>query len=158
MLLLAIASGFWLQHDQWLDNRWFRSTLINIGLPVSLRDKDWRVIHESVHAQWIVRDDRSRALLIEGRVENLLDSELPPPKIEVTFFDATRPEQVLLSRLQEITLPPTMDAVRHAPFIVPDRDIIPVAERGQRGFILLLESLPEDAGDFALTARAVQRR
>jgi len=156
VLLLAIVIGFWLQKDNWLDNRWFRSTAINIGLPMEQRDKDWRVIPESVHAQWIVRDDQSRALLIEGRVENLLASELPAPKIEVIFFAADQPDRILLSRLHEVTLPPSMNTVRHAPFALPDRDIIPVAALGQRGFILLLESLPKDAGDFALTARAAK--
>ncbi len=157
VLSLIIVLGFVLQKEQWLDNRWFRSTAMNLGLPLAMRDKDWRVIPESVHAEWIVRDDRSRALLIEGRVENLLASEQPPPKIEVTFFDAAHPERILLSRLHEITLPPTMDTVRHAPYATPDRDIIPVAPLGQRGFILVLESLPESTGEFALTARAPGR-
>ncbi len=155
VLLVTIITGFWLQKDNWLDNRWFRSTATNLGLPMEQRDKDWRVIPESVHAQWIIRDDQSRALLIEGRVENLLASELPAPKIEVVFFATAQPDQILLSRLHEITLPPTMTSVRHAPFSPPDRDIIPLAPLGQRGFILLLESLPENTGDFALTARAI---
>jgi len=157
VLITSIIAGFWLQKDEWLDNRWFRSTAINFGISLSLRDKDWRVIPESVHAQWITRDDRSRALLIEGRVENLLASDLPSPKIEITFFNQERPDQILLSRLLEITLPPAMATVRHAPFILPDRDIIPVSALGQRGFILLLESLPANTGDFALTARAGNR-
>jgi len=153
VLVIAIVAGFWLQKDDWLDNRWFRSTAVNLGIPIALRDKDWRVIPESVHAQWIIRDDQSKALLIEGRVENLLASDLPSPKIEVTFFTQDNPDQILLTRLMEITLPPTTTAVRHAPFIPPDRDIIPVSALGQRGFILLLQTLPEDTGDFALIAR-----
>jgi len=153
VLMLTIVSGFWLQKDDWLDNRWFRSTAINAGLPLKLRDKDWRVIPESVHAQWIIRNNDSRALVIEGRVENLLTSELGLPKIEVAFFDKEHPDQILISRLLEITLPPAVSAIRRAPFMLPDRDIIPVPPLGQRGFILLLESLPEQAGDFALTAR-----
>jgi len=157
VLVISIVAGFWLQKDDWLDNRWFRSTAVNIGIPISLRDKDWRVIPESVHAQWIIRDDQSKALLIEGRVENLLASDLPSPKIEVTFFTQDSPDQVLLTRLMEITLPPTMTAVRHAPFLPPDRDIIPVSALGQRGFILLLQALPEDTGDFALIARTSRR-
>ncbi|HKI60891.1 MAG TPA: MJ0042-type zinc finger domain-containing protein [Mariprofundaceae bacterium] len=157
VLIVSIIAGFWLQKDEWLDNRWFRSTAINLGLPLEMRDKDWRVIPESVHAQWIIRDDRSRALLIEGRVENLLASDLPAPKIEVTFFNQDKPDEILLSKKLEITLPPAMTTVRHAPFILPDRDIIPVSALGQRGFILLLESLPANTGDFALTARTSNR-
>jgi len=156
VLIFAIVGGFWIQKDHWLDNRWFRSTAINLGLSMEQRDKDWRVIPESVHAQWITRDNQSRALLIEGRVENLLASELPVPKVDVVFFTADHPDQILLSRLHEITLPPSMPGVRHAPFALPDRDIIPIAALGQRGFILLLESLPENTGDFALTARAAK--
>ncbi|MDQ7011261.1 MAG: hypothetical protein Q9M29_05515, partial [Mariprofundaceae bacterium] len=154
MLIIIGGTGFWLKHEVWLDNTWFRSLLINMHLPVTVRNKDWHIIPDSVHAQWIKRSDGSQALLIEGRIENLLYSEIPLPEIEIRFYSALDPEKPMATRRLVITQPPTIEAIRQAPFHAPPADKVPVAARGERGFVLLLDSLPENTGDFTLTAIA----
>lgn len=153
MLMLIFSAGFWLQKEAWLDNRWFRSTAINLGFPMPLRDKDWLVIPDSIQAEWITRDDTSKALLIRGRVKNLLTSELPAPTIEVTFFSDSHPDQKLGSRRLTITLQPGKLSIRRVPYAAPEADTIPVTPEGERKFVFLIESLPENSGDFILTAR-----
>ncbi len=153
MLTLIFSAGFWLQKDIWLDNRWFRSTAINLGLPMSLRDKDWRIIPDSVHAEWITRDDASTALMIRGRAKNLLTSEQPAPIIEVTFYSDLHPDQKLETRHLNITLQPGKQSVLRVPYTVPELDTIPVTPEGERKFTFLIESVPENTGDFTLTAR-----
>lgn len=154
MLIIIGGTGFWLKHEVWLDNTWFRSLLVNMHLPVTVRNKDWHIVPDSVHAQWIKRSDGSQALLIEGRIENLLYSEIPLPEIEIRFYSALDPEKPVATRRLVITQPPTIEAIRQAPFHAPPADRVPVAARGERGFVLLLESLPENTGDFTLTAIA----
>jgi len=157
MLIIIGGTGFWLKHEVWLDNTWFRSLLINMHLPMTVRNKDWHIIPDSVHAQWIKRSDGSQALLIEGRIENLLYSEIPLPEIEIRFYSALDPEQPIATRRLVITQPPTIEAIRQVPFQAPPADRVPVAARGERGFVLLLESLPENTGDFTLTAIAEKK-
>jgi hypothetical protein len=153
MLTLIFAAGFWLQKDAWLDNRWFRSTAINLGVTMQQRDKDWRVIPDSIQAEWITRDDASKALLIRGRVKNLLTSELPAPTIEVTFFSDTHPDKKLGSQRLKITLQPGKQSILRVPYTAPELDTIPIAPEGEREFVFLIESPPENSGDFTLTAR-----
>jgi len=157
MLIIIGGSGFWLKHEAWLDNTWFRSLLINMHLPVTVRNKDWHIIPDSVHAEWIKRSDGSQALLIEGRIENLLYSEIPLPEIEIQFYSALDPDRPVATRRLVITQPPTIEAIRRVPFHTPPADRVPVAARGERGFVLLLESLPENTGDFTLTAIAEKK-
>jgi hypothetical protein len=152
MLTLVTAGSFWLQKEKWLDNRWLRSTLINLDIPIPLRDKDWLVIPESVHAEWISRDDDSKAMLIRGRVKNLLSSELPVPVIEIKFFSIEQADKVIGNRRQRITLQPGMQNIKHAPFVAPAPDPAPVAPEGEREFLFVLESTPENIGDFTLAA------
>lgn len=151
MLILIGGAGFWVKHEVWLDNAWFRSLLINIHLPLEVRNKDWYIIPGSIQAQWIKRSDGSQALFIEGRIENLLYSELSLPQIEIQFYSKLDPEKPVTARRLAITQPPTIEVIRRAPFKTPPADTVPVAARGQRGFVLLLESLPENTGDFTLT-------
>ena len=153
MLILIFSAGFWLQKDAWLDNRWFRSTAINLGLPLPLRDKDWSIKPDSVQAEWITRDDATTALLIRGRVKNLLTSELPPPVIAVTFFSDAHPDQKLGSRELIITLHPGKLSLLHVPYTTPDADTVPILPQGEREFVFLIESPPENTGDFTLAAR-----
>ena len=152
ILLLIGGSGVWYKQDAWLDHPWVRSVLINIHLPVEVRDKDWRIVPESVHGQWLTRDDQSRILMIEGRVANQLYCELSPPRIQVHFFDDSGLDQVLGKITLAITEPPGIEQVKHAPFEVPDIDRVPVEAQGERGFFLVLDSLPERTADFTLTA------
>ena len=155
-LLLTAVSGFVVQKDAWLDNPWLRSTLINLGLPLEVRDKDWLVLPETVQAQWLKRTDGSRVLVIEGRLANQLSCELPPPKLVIDFYADDEPDRIARTELLPITLPPSMDAVRHAPYQPPAIDDVPVAPRSERGFMLVVESLPPRIADFTLTAQAVQ--
>jgi len=157
VLFVVAILGFWTQRDAWLDNPGLRATLINLGAPLAVRDKDWRIPPASVHAEWINRDDGSQVLVIEGRVKSLLECELPPPYIRVSVFDRARPGHVLVERTLPITRPPLMTTIRHAPFAPPPVDMLPVAPLGDRGFVLVLEQLPANAGEFTLTPAARNR-
>jgi len=152
VILMVIGSvGFWYKKDAWLNDPWFRSVLINLQLPVEVRDKDWLIIPSSVQGHWIKRDDGSQALVIQGRVENLLYTDLMPPQILVRFYDDTGITESLGEKIMSITEPPSMEQVRHAPFTRPGVDKIIVESKGQRGFFLVLEDLPDRTADFTLT-------
>lgn len=151
MLLVIGSVGFWYKKDAWLDDPWFRSVLINLHLPVEVRDRDWFIIPSSVQGHWLERDDGSQVLIIEGRIENLLYCDLAPPKILVRFFDDTGITESLGEKLMAITEPPSMEQIRHAPFKLPDSDKIDIESQGQRGFFLVVENLPERTADFTLS-------
>jgi len=149
--LLVVGGGFWLQKDAWLDNRWFRSTLTNIGFDMPLRAKDWRIASESVHSVWITRNDDSRVLLIRGNIKNLLTSDMLLPNIEIVFFSKTEPDKQIAISSFEIDLPPSDKLVHQVPYSRPDRDNMPVRALGSRAFTILVEPVPEVTGDFTLT-------
>ncbi|MES0372439.1 MAG: hypothetical protein ABUK11_09200 [Mariprofundaceae bacterium] len=151
MLLIISATGFWFKQDVWLDNPWVRSVLINMHLPVEVRNKDWYIIPGSVQGNWLKRDDGSQVLTVQGRIENRLYCELPPPRIFVRFFDDTGITESLGDKLLPITEPPSMEQVKHAPFITPEIDLVPVEAQGERGFFLVIDSLPEHTADFTLS-------
>jgi len=152
VILLAISgAGFWYKQDVWLDHPWLRSVLINIHLPVEVRDKDWFIIPGSVQGHWLKRDDGSQVFTIQGRIENRLYCELPPPQILIQFFDNTGLTESLEEKIFSITVPPSMAQIKHAPFVIPKPDLLPIEAQGQRGFFLVLESLPERTADFTLT-------
>jgi hypothetical protein len=150
ILLLIASAGFWFKHEAWLDNVWLRSLLINSGLPVQVRDKDWRVAQD-IQAQWIKRNNGSYVLVVEGRVDNLLQCELRPPAIRFSLYSISDPGKVLLERVLPISQPPLLKAIKKAPFVTPPEDRVPVPPLGDRGFILVLEDLPKDAGEFTLS-------
>ena len=150
ILLIISGTGFWYKQDAWLDHPWVRSVLINLYLPVAVRDKDWVIAPESVQGNWLKRDDGSQVLIIQGRIENRLYCELSPPKILVRFFDESGINESLEERVMPITEPPSMEKVKHAPFVTPELDHVAVEAQGQRGFFLVVESLPEQAADFTL--------
>ncbi|ATX82506.1 Protein of unknown function (DUF3426) [Mariprofundus ferrinatatus] len=152
VLLIISAAGIWFQKDAWLDNRWLRSTLINIHLPIQTREKDWLIVPESVGMDWTTRDDSSRVLVVSGAIENLLDSSVPYPAIEVTFYSNTQPDQVLEKRLLPISEIPGTETITHAPFAMPDQ-LKRAAPLSRREFVLVIESVPESAGDIMLTPR-----
>lgn len=150
ILLIISGAGFWYKQDAWLDHSWVRSVLINLHLPITVRDKDWVIVPESVQGNWLKRDDGSQVLIIQGRIENRLYCELSPPKILVRFFDESGISEPLEERIMPITEPPSMEKVKHAPFVTPGLDLVTVEAQGQRGFFLVLESLPERTADFTL--------
>ncbi len=152
-MLVAIAgTGFWLNHETWLEHPWLRSQLIRLHLSADIRDSDWLVKPGSLHAEWLTRSDHSQVLVIQGDVRNRLHCPLPPPMIQIQFFAPGRPEEPIGEQTVTITQPPTMDAIRSAPYAKPADDTLPIPGLTERGFILVLESVPENLGDFTLKA------
>jgi len=150
LLIIIAAAGFWVNKDSWIADPWLRSVMLNVGVPVQLQDSDWRVVPASVSAQWIKRDDGKHVLVIEGRVENLLQSEVAPPNIRLKLFATDDRNRLLREYTLPITQPPLLDAIRQAPFSAPPEDTVPLTALGSRGFILVLEDSPDEMGDFTL--------
>jgi len=150
VILLIAAAGFGFKYEAWLDDPWLRSVLINVGAPLEVRDKDWHILPESVQAQWVQRNDGSQALVIKGRVMNLLRCEIPPPAIHVSIFARNDPERLLIEREFLISQPPLSEAIHRAPYLPPPEDQVPVTAMGDRDFVLVLQHLPERSGDFTL--------
>jgi len=154
VVLLIGGTGFWVNHETWLDDPWLRSVLINTGVKMQIRDKDWRVQPDSVSAVWIERKNAGTALVITGEAHNLLQTELRPPLIHVTLYAQDNPDEIIAERDEIITRPPLMQTIRSAPYSPPPRDDTPIIALGKRGFILVLEDLPQNAGNFTLQAKA----
>jgi len=154
VVLLIAGTGFWINHEAWLDNPWLRSVLINLGMGMDIRDKDWHIDPESVSATWLERRGGQTVLVITGDVHNRLQTDLPPPLIHFTLYARDNPDETILERDLIITRPPLMQTIRQAPYSPPPRDDTPIAALGKRGFILVLEDLPQNAGNFSLLAKA----
>ncbi len=154
VVLLIAGGGFWMNHDAWLDDPWLRSVLLNAGLDMEIRDKDWHVDPGSVSAIWLERQGGETVLVITAEVHNKLQSDLPPPLIHITLYARDNPDELILERDLIITRPPLMQAIRQAPYSPPSRDNAPIAALGKRGFVLVLEDLPQNAGNFSLQAKA----
>ncbi|MFQ5356102.1 MAG: hypothetical protein ACE5DY_06380 [Mariprofundaceae bacterium] len=153
-LVFIAGSGLWLSHDTWLEKPWVRSFLINIGIKAQTHGHDWRIMDNKVQARWVERDNHSPILLIEGRVENLLQSKLPPPSIRISIYPDETNGKALKEVDMPITLQPLGDAIRRTPYVSPPDDTMPVLSRGTRGFILVLEDISPEASTFTLTAVA----
>lgn len=149
MLVVAVA-GVVYNYPSWSHNLWLRSTLLNLHIPVTVHASDWRIPPDSVHAEWLKRDDGSSVLVIEGRVENRLHAELATPYIQVTVYDALETDKAVKRKTLAITQPPAITAIRHTPWTPPPQDDVPVAAAGSRGFMLVLDDLPAHAGGFTL--------
>ena len=149
VLIIAIA-GFTYNYRSWSDNLWLRSMLLNLHMPITVHARDWRIPPDSIHAEWLKRDDGSAVLVIEGRVENRLHAELATPYIQVTVYDALHTDQAIKRVSLPITQPPAVNAIRHAPWVAPPLDDVPVAAAGSRGFMLVMDDLPAHAGAFTL--------
>ncbi len=155
MLLLALitAAGFLLQRDAWMDNRWLRSTIINLGVHLPQRDKDWRILANSVHPSWFTRSDGSKVLLIKGEVENMLSSPMLPPNIEVSFFSNKAPGQAIGIQRLNFTYPPSELVMLRTPYQTPNINNAPIPALGKRKFVFLLDSLPQSTADFTLVVK-----
>ena len=151
MILIVLATtGFWVQKDAWLDNRWLRSSLINIGFNMAQRGKDWRIDPASIQSEWLSRDDGSRVLRIRGSISNLLDSDLPLPAIRIVFFSKTEPAQSIGSVVLKIRHARPDDQVQRFLYITALRDSSPVSALGNRNFTIVAESVPAQTGDFTV--------
>jgi len=155
-LCAAIGAGLWLNKDSWMERPWARSFMINNGYRAIIHDRDWRLMPESVKAQWIERTDHSLVLLIEGRVENRLQSTLPPPAMRISLLSGEASGQIVQEILRPITLKPLGNAIQRVPFISPPEDTMPILSSGTRGFILVLENVPDKANSFTIGAAANQ--
>jgi len=151
ILLIIAGSGFWVNQDAWLDNPWLRSVLLNIGMDIQVRDKDWHIDPQSVEVTWLKRSRNDTVLVVNGEVHNLLQSDLPPPAIHFTLFARDNPDTRILERDMVITRPPLMQTIKKTPYTPPPKDTTPIRALGMRGFILVLENMPQNAGNFALS-------
>ena len=150
-LLVVTLAGIWTQQEAWLDNRWMRSTLINLTLPLENREKDWLILPQSVKSEWVIRDDNSRVMVISGTIKNLLASSMPYPDIEVTFYANQQPDRALATISLPITEKPAAKSIVQTPFVSP-KALKHAAASSQTEFILVIESMPDGTGDFTLSA------
>ena len=156
ILMLIAAAGFWLQYDAWMDNRWFRSTIINLGLDLQQRDKDWHILPGTIQPRWITRSDGSKALLIKGEIRNLLSSDMPPPDIEITFYPSTAPNQNIGSQRLAFTYAPSEQVMLQSPYQTPGLNKQAITALGTRQFVYLIDTLPQGTGDFSLQVKTRQ--
>jgi len=157
LTLIAIA-GFWFQYDAWMDQRWLRSAIIDVGFKLPARDKDWHIVANSVHPSWITRNDGSKLFIIRAQLKNLLSSAMPPPRIEVTFFSKTEPNQRLSTQEFDITELPSERMMQHVPYQPPAINHKPIAALATRKFVIIMDKIPQDTGDFSLQVRSAKKR
>lgn len=150
ILLLVAGAGFMLQRDAWMDNRWFRSNLMRVGIDLPSRSKDWRIEPESIKPRWITRDDGSRILLIHGSIENLLSIDMPLPRLMVTFFSAEQPDQALSSTVAHLIRLPQEDNLHGPDSLSPALDLSAVPANSHHAFVILMQHVPENTADFTL--------
>ncbi len=150
LVLICISLlGIWNNQKQWLAQPWMRSLMMNMQLPVTSNAADWRILKDKLHSQWVDRQNHSRVLFIDGYIQNRLLSEQIPPAIQVSFYDMPN-SRAIQTRIITITEPPNLPAIRHAPYIAPAIDQIPVSAGGQRAFTLVLENVPEQAREVSI--------
>jgi hypothetical protein len=147
-----IFSGLWLTVDTWMEKPWTRSFLLNSGFKSRVLHKDWQILPDYVQAQWVVRRDQSLVLVIKGKVENLLQSTLPPPAIKVSMYADEVPDKALKEFTWFMTLQPMGDAIQRSPYIPPPENTLPVLPGGAREFTMVLEDVPAGATRFSLDA------
>jgi hypothetical protein len=151
LVLLCIAGfGVWQNQQQWLQHPWVRSAMLQMNLPIKAKDSDWLIVRDHIQQQWIDRQDKSRVLLISGYIQNRLYAKQIPPAFLVTFFDI--PESGAIdTRLMSFTEPPNLPQIRHAPYIAPPKDTVPIAAKGKRAFTLVIEHVPEGTRHVSLS-------
>ncbi|MDQ6992819.1 MAG: DUF3426 domain-containing protein [Mariprofundus sp.] len=153
VLLLLTSVTFLLQQDAWLDNRWFRTTLIQAGVKLPLRSKDWQIQTDSIKPHWLERENGKRILIIRGKLTNLLAVELPLPHFIVTFFPTDRSVKAADSTTTDAILPPQEADLRKSGFLNPPHDLSLVAAGGSHQFTLLLQSIDPATADFTIKAQ-----
>jgi len=155
VLIVISASGIAMRWQHWQYNSFVRAIQMEVSPTTPILDRDWLIIPDSIHSQWLTRADQSLVLWIEGRVQNLVTSSLPAPEIKITFVTQTGKN---VEVVQAITEPGDINAYQAVPFVSPPVDEIPVPAQGTRGFILLIEDAPHSTQHILLHALAVQKK
>lgn len=156
LVLLALSAAGLVWHwPTWQYHADIRGYLVGTQPQQTVLDRDWLILPESVHSQWLVRDDKSIVLIIEGKVRNQLNTPLPAPEIQISFNTQTGQDYTLI---QAITEPPSLSTLQASPFISPPVDSTRIRSLGERGFILLIKDTPRSSQQFVMHALAVQRR
>jgi len=149
VLICVAGLGVWKNKNSWLEQPWARSLMMNLKLPVTFNANDWSIATDSLHSQWVNRQDDSRILLISGYIHNQLLSDQLAPPLRINFHEVPN-GPILISYIMPITEPPSLPQIRHAPFLSPDIDSVPIAAGGMRAFTLIIENPPEDSREFTL--------
>jgi hypothetical protein len=155
ILLLIAAAGIAYNWALWSHHGVFRGYQLQVQSHAPILDSDWQINPESVHSQWIKRDDGSLALVVEGEASNLIGYPLPPPELQITFITQTGQNDTII---QPITEPADMDTLMASPYLSPAVDKTSVFPLASRGFILVLEDVPLSTQHIVLHALAVQRK
>jgi len=155
ILITITGAGVAQNWDQWSKHGIVRGYTLKIQPSTPVLDSDWEINPDSIHTQWLKRNDGSLALVIDGKVENQVSSALPTPEIQVTFITQTGENNV---RIQPITEPATIDKLKLSPYVSPPVDLTPVFPLTSRGFMLVLEDVPLSTQQVILHALAVQRK
>ena len=155
ILLLIAAAGVAFNWNLWSHHGVFRGYQLQVQTDAPVLDSDWQIDPDSVHSQWLKRDDGSLVLIVEGEVSNQLSFPLAPPELKVTFITQTGENNVVI---QPITEPASIDTLKATPYVSPPVDKTSVFPLGSRGFILVLEDVPLSTQNIILHALAVQRQ
>ena len=155
ILLALIFTGIAVQWEHWKFNSITRAVSIEIDQDASILDRDWKIIANTVQSQWLKREDGSLALVIEGQVQNLVGTALPPPEIKITFVTQIGQN---IKMVMPITEPADLNTLQQVPFISPPVDKTPVPMLSTRGFLLLIEEAPQTTQYILLHAVPSQRK
>ncbi|MDX8387766.1 MAG: hypothetical protein R8M46_04420 [Ghiorsea sp.] len=154
ILVLLSATGIAMRWQHWQFSGVVRAFNIETEPATLILDRDWRVLPETIHTQWLTRDDQSLALVVDGQVENLVSIALPTPEIRITFVTQTGQNIV---RTLPITEPTDIKSLQAVPFTSPPVDNTPIPSLGKRGFLLLIEDAPQSTQHILIHALAKQR-
>jgi len=156
LILLALTfAGIAMQWQHWKFNSMARAVSIETNNDAPVLDRDWKIIANTVQSQWLKREDGSLVLVIEGQVQNLVGTTLPPPEIKVTFITQIGEN---IEFVLPITEPADLKTLQSVPFMSPAIDKTPVSMLGTRGFLLLIEDAPQATQHMLLHAIATQRK
>jgi len=156
LILLALTfTGIAVQWEHWKFNSVIRAASIEIDPDTPILDRDWKIIANTVQSQWLKRKDGSLALVIEGQVQNLVGTALPPPEIKITFVTQIGQNIEMVS---PITEPADLNTLQQVPFMSPPVDKTPIPGLSTRGFLLLIEEAPQTTQYILLHAVPSQRK
>jgi len=149
VLLIIAVAGVQTHQNTWLQQPWLRHILASLHYPLHPQTSDWNIIQHDALRQWVTRQDGSKVLVLSGYIRNTLPTPQPLPKLEVRFFDI--PNAPPIQRIiTNITLPPDIPRIHHAPYIPPEDDRTPVAAHAKRAFTLVLEHVPEHSREVSI--------